>query len=289
MVAALKGIRLDDVRHYSLFATDLQQPDYSDRYIFIEPSYDVLNKYRNDSSQHPLGDVTQGEALIKDVYEAIRNSAVWASSLLIITWDEHGGFYDHVRPGTAPAPNDDAPVTHNQNHFTFDQYGPRVPALVVSPLIPKNQIDHRVYDHASIPATLESLFGLDPLTERDRKANRLTTLCTLATAHIDTPETLPNPVTESISNLAFHAPARDLKTAPVAAPDETVNEGNLPPIVHSAMQQDLLLSPPEAREAIVARVARIRTRADAQEYMAEVQEKVRPVRSKGAGSVTNQG
>jgi phospholipase C len=282
MVAALKGIRLDDVRHYSLFATDLQQADYSDRYIFIEPSYDVLNQYRNGSSQHPLGDVTQGEALIKETYEAIRNSPVWNSSLLIITWDEHGGFYDHVHPGVAPAPLDNAPATHNQNRFTFEQYGPRVPALVISPLIPRNQIDHRVYDHASIPATLESLFGVEPLTERDRNANSLSALCTLATPRSDTPETLSGPVT-SISSFAFGAPATNLRTASVAAPDETVNEGNLPAIVHSAMQRDLLLSPPDARESIVARVARIRTTADAREYMAEVQEKILPLRFKGAG------
>ncbi len=108
MVAALKSIHLSDIRHYSLFAEDLQQTGYADRYIFIEPSYDVLNKYRNGASQHPLGDVTRGEALIKQTYEAIRNSPVWNSSLLIVTWDEHGGFYDHVLPGAAPAPADGA-------------------------------------------------------------------------------------------------------------------------------------------------------------------------------------
>jgi phospholipase C len=118
MVAALKGLKLSDIRHYSLFADDLQQTGYADRYIFIEPSYDVLNKYRHGTSQHPLGDVTCGEELIKQTYEAIRNSPVWNNSLLIVTWDEHGGFYDHVFSGTAPAPADGAPATFNQNGFT---------------------------------------------------------------------------------------------------------------------------------------------------------------------------
>src|SRR5207245_6630087 len=117
---------------------------------------------------------THGEALIKMTYEAIRNSPIWKKSLLIITWDEHGGFFDHGSPPPAPAPGDTAPGSeHNQYGFTFERYGPRVPAVVISPLIPKNLIDHRLYDHASVPATLESLFGLTALTARDAKAARL--------------------------------------------------------------------------------------------------------------------
>jgi phospholipase C len=280
MAAALKGIHLSDIRHYSLFANDLQQPGYADRYIFIEPSYDVLNKYRNGTSQHPLGDVTRGEALIKQTYEAIRNSAVWNNSLLIITWDEHGGFYDHVLPGVAPVPADGAPATYNQNGFTFDLYGPRVPAIVVSPLIPRNQVDHRLYDHASIPATLESLFGIAPLTNRDGNARPLNALCTLPTARTDTPATLPNPAT---GGPAVATASADLATDTVAAPTDTVNDGNLPAVVHSAMQQDMALSPPEARPAIIARVRGLQTRADALEYMMEVQRKIRPVRPHATG------
>ena len=117
--------------------------------------------------------MTRGEELIKATHEAIRNSPVWNNSLLIITWDEHGGFYDHVFPGAAPAPADGAPTTFNRHGFTFDLYGPRVPAIVVSPLIPRNQVDHRLYDHASIPATLESLFDIAPLTQRDSNARPL--------------------------------------------------------------------------------------------------------------------
>lgn len=279
MVAALKGLNLGDIRHYSLFANDLQQPGYADRYVFIEPSYDVLNKYRNGTSQHPLGDVTRGEALIKQTYEAIRNSPVWNSSLLIITWDEHGGFYDHVCPGAAPAPADGAPATFNQNGFSFDLYGPRAPAIVVSPLIPANQVDHRLYDHASIPATLESLFAIAPLTQRDSSAQPLNALCTLATARTDAPTTLPNPTT---GFLAADKASADLATATVATPTGTVNDGNLPAVVYSAMRQDMALSPPDARLAILARVRGLQTRADAFEYMADVQRKIRPVRPHAA-------
>ena len=96
MMAALKGIRLDDIRPYEKFAADLQGP-FPYNYVFIEPSYALLNDYKGSTSEHPLDDVRLGEGLIKATYEAIRNSAVWKSSILIITWDEHGGFFDHVR------------------------------------------------------------------------------------------------------------------------------------------------------------------------------------------------
>jgi phospholipase C len=279
MVAALKGIHLSDIRHYSQFANDLLQPGYADQYVFIEPSYDVLNKYRNGSSQHPLGDVTRGEALIKQTYEAIRNSPVWDTSLLIVTWDEHGGFYDHVPPAAAPAPADGAPPNFNQNGFAFDLYGPRVPAIIVSPLIPRNQVDHRAYDHAAIPATLESLFGIAPLTERDLNALPLDALCTLAAARTDPPMFLPDPAAGSPAPATARV---DLASATVAAPAETVNEGNLPAVVHSAMQQDMALSPCEARPAIIERVRNMQTRADALTYMAEVQQKIRAVRPASA-------
>jgi phospholipase C len=279
MVAALKGIHLDDVRRYSLFAGDLAQADYSDRYIFIEPSYDVLNGYKGGTSQHPLADVTHGEALIKETYEAIRNSAVWPTSLFIIAWDEHGGFFDHATPSEAPAPGDTAPgATYNRYGFTFEQYGPRVAAVVISPLIPKNLIDHRLYDHASIPATLEALFGLNPLTARDAQANHLDSLITLRAPRGDCPQTLPAPADSGTAPPSFQAPAARVAATAVSRPDETVDAGNLPAIIHSAMQQELSVWP-DRRQAIVSRVASIKTRTDAMQYLAEAQEKLHPDRS----------
>jgi phospholipase C len=193
MVAALKGIQLDDVREYEKFAADLQGAfPYS--YVFVEPSYVLLEDYKGSTSQHPLDDVRLGEGLIKSTYEAIRNSAVWKSSVLIITWDEHGGFFDHVPPPAAVAPGDTPPTGANNKYgFTFEQYGPRVPAIVISPWIAKNVVDHRLYDHSSIPATIEKLFGIDPLTERDRAANSVPPLLSLVAARDATPTTLPSP------------------------------------------------------------------------------------------------
>jgi phospholipase C len=265
MVSALKGVHLDDIRHYSLFASDVQQPSYNSSYVFIEPSYDVLHDYQNGTSEHPLGDVTRGEMLIKTTYEAIRNSPLWNKSLLIITWDEHGGFYDHVAPPAAPAPGDTAiDNSNNASGFTFERYGARVPAIVVSPLIAKNLVDHRVYDHTSILATVERLYGINPLTVRDAEAASIDALITLAIAREDTPKTLPAPAVDA---------------SPAIRPADSANSGNVPGILHAAMRQELLLTPSQ-QASIMARVAAIQTRADALRYLAEVQHKRRQQQSK---------
>jgi len=106
-------------------------------------------------------------------------------------------------------------------------------------LIPKNIIDHRLYDHASIPATLESLFGLSPLTARDARATRLDALISLGVPRNDAPVALPAPAVDA---------------TPAARPDDTVNDGNVPGILHAAMRRDLALAPDQRRD-IIARVS----------------------------------
>jgi phospholipase C len=277
MVAALKGISLLDIRHYGNFASDLAQPAYPYGYIFIEPSYHVTQDYRNSTSQHPLADVTLGESLIQEVYEAIRNSSLWNSSLLIITWDEHGGFYDHAAPPAAVAPGGAAPGNkYSRFGFTFEQYGPRVAGIVVSPLVPKNVIDHRLYDHASIPATIESIFKLGALTQRDRTANRLDALLSLSTPRA-TPATLLPPGAPAAAPAVMKMSVPDLSAATASRPAETVDDGTLPGILHSAMRQDLEMSP-SRRDEILKRVDSIETREQARAYLAEVQRKLRAYR-----------
>ena len=270
MMSALKGIRLDDIRQYEHFAADLQAPfPYS--YVFIEPSYCLLNDYKGSTSEHPLDDIRLGEGLIKSTYEAIRNSPLWNNSALIITWDEHGGFYDHAKPGPAVDPGDTTPTDKNNKYgFTFQQYGPRVPAVVISPWIPKNIVDHRLYDHSSIPATLEQLFGMEPLTARDEAANTLLPLFSLAAPRTDTPATLPSPA-EGMVSMAV-SPAENYSQTP-SRPDDPVNEGNLPVVIGAAMRQDLELSPPAERDKIMSKVAALKTRSDAAAYLAEVSAK----------------
>jgi phospholipase C len=278
MVAALKGISLLDIHHYSDFPGDLAKAAFPYSYVFIEPSYDVLNEYRNSSSQHPLTDITLGEGLIKETYESLRRSAVWSTSVLIITWDEHGGFYDHVTPPTAVAPGDLSPNDKdNQYGFTFEQYGPRVPAVVISPLIPKNTIDHRLYDHASVPALIEAAFGFSPLTARDRQANSPHQLLSLSAARADAPMTLPSPA-GAVAPAVMSMAVPDLDTATASRPEETVNQGTLPVILNAALRQDLEMSPDKGAE-ILQRVQSIKTREQARKYLAEVQKKLRQHRT----------
>jgi phospholipase C len=285
MVSALKGIALSDIRPYHLFAQDVAQPNYPFSYTFIEPSYNVLTDYKDSTSQHPLDDVTRGEMLIKATYEAIRNSPRWNNSLLIITWDEHGGFYDHAIPPPAVAPGD-TEAAHNQFGFNFELYGPRVPAVIVSPLIPRNLVDHRLYDHASIPATLEALFGLKALTRRDAAANNLTSLLSLSIPRTDAPATLPAPAQSGLTVLpTFAGPdvlAGLAEQPPASRPLDTVNDGNLPGVLHAALRNDLDLSPPEQHPQIMARVSSIKTRAEAGRYLQQVKQKVRAAKTSPA-------
>ena len=120
---------------------------------------------------HPPSVVTLGEQLIADVYNHVRASALWTKTLLIITFDEHGGCYDHVPPPPAVPP--EAPK--DGQIFAFDRYGVRVPTVIVSPYVLKGSVLRPTgtvpYDHTSVIATLRNRFGLgDPMTGRDAVA-----------------------------------------------------------------------------------------------------------------------
>jgi len=267
MVSGLKGISILSINSMEGLVHDLPKSDFdSIRYVHIEPYYAVFSDFQNGNSQHPIGSVSLGESFIKEVYEAIRNSPVWETSLLIITWDEHGGFYDHVNPPTAVPPGDPPDdASHNQNGFLFDRLGVRVPAIVISPRIPKNLVDHRTYDHASIPATIEELFGLEPLTDRDRYANSLTTLLTLMTPRTDTPTVVGPPLQTTATA------ARPRRAPPI-------NEGDLFSFLATAVAQDVKVSSSEERAAIFRRVRGIQNHAEALAYMKHVQQKVAGLR-----------
>ena len=161
-------------------------------YAFIEP--DMLGKLSN--SQHPgMGgeaDFRAAERFIWQIYSALRDKpAVFRKTLLLITYDEHGGFFDHVPPPQGEAlsvqPHHEGP---DGEPFTFDLLGPRVPALLISPWIAPGTVDHTVYDHTSIPATVRRLFapGTPPLTARDRGANTFEDIVALDAPRDDLPE-----------------------------------------------------------------------------------------------------
>jgi phospholipase C len=286
MVAALKGIQLTLVHPYHEFAQDVAASDYGVSYTFIEPSYNVLSDYKCGTSQHPLDDVTRGEALIRATYRAIRNSPLWDRSLFILTWDEHGGFFDHATPPAAVAPGDSHPGSdHNQSGFTFEQYGARVPTVVVSPWIPRNVVDHRVYDHTSILATIEQMFGMPALTQRDASANPLTALLRLSEARTDAPLDLPTPADSQLSGCPpveftpAAAEAASLSQSAVRCPGDSVNQGNIAGVLHAALRGDLALSPPDSRSRILAQFSAVKTRAEAMQYAVCVRDKVSAARA----------
>jgi phospholipase C len=143
-------------------------------YSFIEPDHGFGRGEGN--SQHPgnntvTGDSFEaGEALMARIYNAlVASPALFAETLFLITYDEHGGFFDHVPPGPVMNPDgkDDA-----KTRFNFTISGVRVPAVAVSPLIPAGTVDDTFYDHASIPATVRCRFaaGTAPLTRREEAA-----------------------------------------------------------------------------------------------------------------------
>jgi phospholipase C len=200
---ALSGMNLNALQgrfsDFDEFAHEVNKYDFSESFIFIEPRYgthefDVTGPgdYTCGTSMHPLDDVTRGEALIKNVYETIRNSPHWERSMLIVTFDENGGFYDHVQPPAAVPPGDLFTSSYVQHGFPFDRLGVRVPALVISPYTPAGVIDHKQYDHTSMLATVERLYGMKNLTERDKAANDVLHLLSLSTARADAPTTLPD-------------------------------------------------------------------------------------------------
>jgi phospholipase C len=267
-VSSLKGISAGNVNSLARFASDLQNP-YDYQYTFIEPNYGNVtnNSYAGGSSQHPMDDTYGGEALLKAVYEAIRNSPLWYASLLIISYDEHGGFYDSFGPGCAPAPADGSPSTYNQYGFTFEQYGVRVPAVVVSPYVSQGVVDHTPYDHASVPKTLEGLFGFGSLTQRDGKANDVRHLLSPGAPRTDCPTTLNDPVHSPVARPAL-SPAD--RAAISGQPLPTT--GNLPGFLGVALKTDLELSAatPAEKAVIVENFKRIKTRGEAEAYIETV-------------------
>ena len=266
-------------------------------YVFIEPDYgeDVTgNTYKCGDSQHPLDDITHGERLIKRVYEAIRNSPAWNESLLIIGYDEGGGFYDSVHPGTTVAPGDSITDPVNNHHdFDFTQLGVRVPAIVCSPWIPHNLIDHRVYEHASVPSTVESLWGLANMTNRDEHARSLESLLTLSSPRTDAPTALPDaaepeatcpddsPNTGTgVSGLTAARAPRATIVDPVTLAQAAQRNPNAISSTAAAffavaVRRDLLLAPASERPAILAQARRFTSMGEVSVYCERVVTEIR--------------
>jgi hypothetical protein len=134
----------------------------------------------NENDDHPPHDVMRAEKLIADVYNALRgNEELWRSTLLVIFYDEHGGFYDHVSPPSASPPDD------HREEYAFDRLGVRVPALLISPWV-DSRIEHTLFDHTSLLRYLTEKWQLRPLpSRRVAEANNIRVAITRSTPRDD--------------------------------------------------------------------------------------------------------
>ena len=116
-------------------------------------------------------DMSYGESWAYSVVDAVLNSPAWSRTLLIYTYDEHGGYYDHIAPPAALAPDSIPPALEaGDAPGGYDLYGPRVPAVIASPYSKPNATTSGVHDHTSVLATIEAKWNLPALTYRDANA-----------------------------------------------------------------------------------------------------------------------
>jgi phospholipase C len=170
--------------------------------------------------QHPDHDVVEGERLLASVYEALRKSPKWGKTALLVTYDEHGGFYDHVSPPMHNIPNPDGKnASDDASHFNFTREGIRIPAILISPLVPKNTVvkaaPSAVYEHTSIWNTFTRLFGMmgEPITKRYQWAAPYDHVLSLSEPRTDCPMTIPVPKVDSVERRA-EVLAAQLEQAP---------------------------------------------------------------------------
>jgi phospholipase C len=127
---------------------------------WIDPSFGNFNPLGlQQNDDHPPADIADGQDLVLAVYHALATSPLWDKTLLIVFYDEHGGFFDHVPP---PEVVDDDPEN-------FGNYGVRVPAMIVSPWVPPRTVSKTLFDHTSIIKSILLRFCAGDLERRDRR------------------------------------------------------------------------------------------------------------------------
>jgi phospholipase C len=163
---ALWGTKyLPITRHISEFFDDCAAGTLP-RFSMVEPRF-IGEELGITNDDHPHADIRNGEAFLNDIYEAVTSSPNWASTVLVITYDEWGGFFDHVPPTKAPIPPADAALGSDGLR------GFRVPTIIVSPFAQRGYVAKGLYDHTSLLRMAEWRWNLRPLTVRDATANNI--------------------------------------------------------------------------------------------------------------------
>lgn len=163
-------------RHFDHFADDVKK-DRLSNYCFIEPKHFSLGGHTNN--MHPGNNSTDkdtdfkaAENLVAYIYNLLNtNKKVFNKTLFIITFDEHGGFYDHVEPPACVPPDG---LINNASQFKFDKLGIRIPTILISNKFKTSHVDSTLYDHSSVIKSVLENFGISTsLTARDKNANNL--------------------------------------------------------------------------------------------------------------------
>jgi phospholipase C len=148
------------------------------RTSFIDPAFDV-EATGTSADDHPLADIRLGEKFIADAYHALASAGYLDNTVFVVTFDEWGGFYDHVPPPRVTDDTDPSTVDHTGDGSTptdgrlvpdYTQLGFRVPVIVVSNLADRRVVHHGPFEHTSTLKLIESTFGLPSITARDANA-----------------------------------------------------------------------------------------------------------------------
>jgi phospholipase C len=162
---------------------------------FVDP--ELIDTPNVENDEHPVSNVQLGQKFVSDVTNALMQSPNWSSSAMFLTYDENGGFYDHVPPPSAVAPDAIAPMLQSgDTPGAFDRYGFRVPMAVISPYSKAQHVSHTTYDHTSILKFIEYRFGLSALTQRDANADPMLDMFDFAHPAFTTPPTLATAVVD---------------------------------------------------------------------------------------------
>ncbi len=182
------GTNVVGIEHFFADAAAGRLPGFS----LVEPNYLL-------GSEEDPQNIATGEHFAARVIDAVMAGPGWERTLLIWTYDEHGGYYDHVPPPAAIAPDDippDAPAGVPA-YNGFAQYGFRVPCAVVSPWARPGYVSHEIFDHTSICALVEAKWNLPAMTRRDANANAMLDMLDLAQPAFLTPPALAQPLLTS--------------------------------------------------------------------------------------------
>ena len=148
---------------------------------FVDPRF-VDESSGTSNDDHPRADIRNGEAFLNQIYQAVTRSPNFANTVLVINYDEWGGFFDHVPPPLRPIPPGDAAVGSD------GRIGFRVPSLVISPFARRQYIATAQFDHTSVLKMIEWRWNLDPLTVRDATANNLAGVLDFARPQLHAPQ-----------------------------------------------------------------------------------------------------